>query len=101
MIRHIVMWKLDAAYSIQEKSNLLKEFTAKLDSLFGKIQELKSISTHLNSEQANQSNYDLMLETAFDTIEGLNAYQTHPEHLKVVEFVKTLKTQRACIDYEY
>jgi hypothetical protein len=33
-------------------------------------------------------------------MEDLKTYQVHPEHLKVVEYVKTLNLKRAAIDYE-
>ena len=34
------------------------------------------------------------------TIDDLNAYQVHPAHLEFGKFIGTVKTDRACIDYE-
>lgn len=101
MIRHIVMWKLDENYSSMEKSNFIKAFSSKLLALDGKIEELRSISTHTNSSKAPETNYELMLDTSFDSIEDLKKYSTHPEHLTVVTFAKQFKLQRSCVDYEY
>jgi hypothetical protein len=100
MIKHIVLWKLDESYSFEEKQNILEIFSDKLFNLVGKIEELKSLSVHLNSKEASSSNYDIMLETTFNSFIDLDTYQIHPEHQKVVEYVKSLKRQRACIDYE-
>lgn len=100
MIKHIVLWKLDDSYTISEKDSLLKEFSQKLMALSGKIDELKSIKVYLNSKEAASANFDIMLETTFDSFVDLDAYQAHPEHQKVVEYVKSLKRQRACIDFE-
>ena len=101
MIRHIVMWKLDASYSSQEKIQLLGTLKEKLLQLKGKINELNSIAVHFNSEDAPELNFDIILDSSFDSMAALNAYQVHPEHLKVGEFVKSLRLQRACIDFEF
>jgi hypothetical protein len=101
MIKHIVLWKLDDGYSFTEKDNILKTFTEKLMGLSGKIDELKSLAVHLNSKEAASANYDILLETTFNSFVDLDAYQVHPEHQKVVEYVKSLKRQRACIDFEF
>jgi hypothetical protein len=102
MIKHIVLWKLDASYSETEKSDVLNVFKAKLLALNAIIPQLKSsLSVGFNSKDAPEANYDIALESTFDTIKDLDAYQIHPEHLKVVEFVKSLKRERACIDFEF
>jgi hypothetical protein len=101
MIKHIVLWKLDSSYSPADKEEILKIFKAKLLGLKGKVPQIQSLEVYLNSKQADATNYDIMLETGFNTINDLNDYQVHPNHLIVVEYVKTLKRQRTCIDYEY
>jgi hypothetical protein len=100
MIKHIVMWKLDEQYSPEEKKILVNEFRQRLLQLEGNIAELKEISVRLNTEQADKTNFDMLLDTTFNTIEDLNSYAIHPEHLKVVEFAGTFKKVRSCIDYE-
>lgn len=95
------MWKLDERYSSTEKSNFMKAFSSKLLALDGKIEELRSISVHRNSAKASETNYELMLDTSFDSIEDLKKYAIHPEHLTVVAFLKQFKLQRSCVDFEY
>ncbi len=42
---------------------------------------------------------DMVLCTEFQTLEDLQTYAAHPEHQKVVEFVKPLVSDRAVVDY--
>lgn len=100
MIKHIVMFKfLDTACGRSKKENLLIA-AEKLSDLMGKVPTLLSSEVKLNSDSADQSNYDLLLITEFNDFDGLNEYATHPLHLKVVEFIKEVRESRACVDYE-
>jgi len=101
MIRHIVMWKVDESYSQSEKEEFTNTFTTKLLDLEGKIDELKTISVNSNSDKAPDTNFDIVLDTTFTSIEDLKAYAVHPTHMKVVEYAKQFKLQRSCVDYEY
>ncbi len=101
MIRHIVMWKVDSSVSNEDKNKHVNAFMEKLLQLEGKISELKSIGVYLNASNASDTNYDIMLDTTFNSIEDLKSYAIHPEHLKVVDFAKSVKKERACVDYEF
>ncbi|MBN2486066.1 MAG: Dabb family protein [Bacteroidales bacterium] len=101
MIKHIVLWKLDEAYSATEKKEILSVFREKLEALRGKIEGLQSLVVNFNEHSAPTGNYDIMLETTLESMAAIEAYQVHPEHMKVVDFVNTLKRQRACIDFEF
>lgn len=101
MIKHIVMFKLsEDAEGKTRKENLdialdmLKNFKE----LIPIIKDFKAVS---NAPNAPDSNYDLALICDFENIEDLNAYQTHPEHLKFGKFITKVRESRACIDYEY
>lgn len=100
MIKHVVMWKLDEQYSFEERRKLVNEFRNKLLQLDGKISVLKEISVQLNAKEADKSNFDILLDTSFNSLEDLKVYAKHPEHMKVVEFAGTFKKIRSCIDYE-
>ena len=65
------------------------------------VKELKKGEIVINSKEANQSNYTISLLCDFETIDDLNAYQVHPAHVAFGKFISTIKTDRACIDYEY
>lgn len=100
MIKHIVMFKLKASEgkTVMENARDAKE---KAEKLKGLIPSLVNMEVVLNSEQTPESNYEIALICDFKDVEGLNAYQTHPEHLKFGAFIGTIRESRACIDYEY
>lgn len=101
MIKHIVMFKL--AENALGKTAAENALTAKrmLDGFEKKIPSLKKIEIGINAADAPESNCELALVCDFDDIDGLNAYQVHPEHKKFGEFICQVRTSRACIDYEY
>ena len=72
-----------------------------LADLQGKIDVLLASDVRLNSENADKSNYDLVLTTDFNGFDELHQYAVHPLHLKVVEFIKDVRESRSCVDYEY
>ncbi len=100
MIKHIVMWKLDEGYSSEEKENILDSLKKQLLDLETKVDALRSISVGLNHIGANNTNFDIILDTSFDNMADLKAYAIHPEHMKVVGYLKSIKLDRACVDYE-
>lgn len=101
MIRHIVLWKLDNSYSTQEKNEIKKQLKDKLTHLTKVINELVTLEVCFNSEKAAESNYDIMLDSTFKSMDDLKIYQEHPEHVKVGSFIKSLKVQRSAIDFEF
>jgi hypothetical protein len=101
MIKHIVLWKIDASYSNSERETIKNEFRQRLFGLKEQIPVILNLEVYLNSELATGSNYDLMLDTVFNSIEDLNTYLLHPAHIKVVEYVKSLPLQRAAIDFQF
>lgn len=96
MIHHIVMWKLKES---DKKNNALK-IKNDLEALKDRIKELQYIQVNTNMEIAPQSNFDILLDSRFKNFEDLTLYANHPEHFKVVEFIKTVVVQRVAIDYE-
>ena len=95
MVKHIVMWKL--------KNNLDKENTAveiknKLEGLQGRIDGLLHIEVGIDFSQTDAS-ADVMLYSEFADAEALSAYQTHPEHVAIAGFVKSVAAERRLVDY--
>jgi hypothetical protein len=95
------MWKFDASYSAEEKKTIIENLSSLLLGLEGIIEELKSIAVHTNTKGAPESNYDVLLDTSFENLDDLSTYAGHPEHLKVVEYLKGYNKERSCVDYEY
>jgi hypothetical protein len=100
MLHHIVLWKLDDIYSSEEKSDIKKQLKDKLLNLINNIDELRSMEVIFNSEDASMENFDIILNSKFESLQDMKKYQVHPEHIKVAEYLKTLKLKRASIDYE-
>jgi hypothetical protein len=84
----------------QQKQDALDQFKSKLMDLKKHIPELKHIEVGQNY-LLNAASYDLCLISHFDDIAGLDVYRVHPEHLKVVDFVKEITVDRAAVDYEF
>jgi hypothetical protein len=100
MINHVVLFKLKKYDSESEKQNVIGNIEDALLSLSGKIKELKHIEIGVNYELAAKS-YDICLISHFDTVEQLDIYRIHPEHLKVAELIGQHAVERAAVDFEF
>lgn len=100
MIRHIVMFELLEEAEGKSKIENTKLAKEKAEELREKVPSLKGYQVVTNSEQADQTNYDIALICDFDDMEGLNAYQNHPDHKAFGAFIGKVRKSRACIDYE-
>lgn len=100
MVRHVVLF--DFAKEAEGKTAIENAVIAKdmLLSLKDKIDVLKRIEVGINDAEADETNYTLCLSCDFESLEDLQVYQNHPEHLKVGSFIGRVKTQRSCVDYE-
>lgn len=101
MIRHIVLWKLDESYSDRDKQKILDDFRSRLLDLGQKIAVLVHIEVYLRDKSTLSTDYDIMLDTVLKSQADLETYKYHPDHQKVVAYVRTLKAQRAAIDFTF
>ncbi len=93
MIKHIVMWRLK---DNEQNAPALK---AMLEGLKEKIPQIREIEAGVNFNPSDAS-ADVVLYSAFDDTDALAAYQKHPDHVKVAEFLKEIATDRKVVDYE-
>lgn len=100
MIKHIVMFKLKEADGRSEYENAA-EAQRRFEDVIANVRELKRGEVVINSKDAPESNYTIALICDFESIDDLNAYQVHPAHVEFGKFIGAVKTDRACIDYEY
>jgi quinol monooxygenase YgiN len=98
MIKHIVMWRLKESGADGARKENAKKLKAILESLREKIVEIKRLEVGINFAES-ESSADVVLYSEFASKETLDAYQKHPEHLKVVEFVKQVSAERRVVDY--
>jgi hypothetical protein len=97
MIRHIVMWRLrgDTPPELQEARWLVKE---SFEELRGRIPGMLKLDVGLDSSAVDYA-CDAVLITEFDSQAALDAYATHPEHLRVRELPRDIRTARFQVDY--
>jgi antibiotic biosynthesis monooxygenase (ABM) superfamily enzyme len=95
MLKHIVMIKFNPG---EDSEKLSGEFTEKLYGLLKTVPSLKSMEVGKNIN-TKPSAYHLVLTALFDNEEGLNAYRVHPDHVKILERMKTTVEKVAAVDY--
>ena len=95
MIVHIVMLK----FKDEDKDSNILKVKDGLNSLALKIDELKSIEVGVNFADEGRA-FDLSLYSTFESKDDLKAYSVHPEHIKVVELIKSVTTESKVVDYE-
>ena len=100
MINHVVLFKLKKYDSESEKQDIIGVIEDALLGLKSKITELKHVEVGVNYELSAKS-YDICLITHFETIEQLDAYRIHPEHIEVAELIGQHAVERAAVDFEF
>lgn len=100
MINHVVLFKLKKYDSDSEKQTVISRIEEALLSLSDKIKELKYIEVGVNYD-LNAKSYDICLITHFNTLDDLEIYRVHPEHVKVGELIGQHAVERAAVDYEF
>ena len=95
-IRHRCRFKVKE----EGKEAALKEALERVQTL-KEIPGLQRFEVVTNSKEAPESNYEISLIFDFFSIEDLNSYQKDPKHVAFGDFIKSVRTDRACIDYEF
>ncbi|GAA0691231.1 MULTISPECIES: Dabb family protein [Clostridium] len=98
MIKHIVMWKLKDFSNGNDKNQNAQIIKERLEKLPEIIEEVSFLEVGIDISNTSSS-YDVVLCSEFESEEKLKAYATHPEHLKVVEFITEVKEERIVVDY--
>lgn len=94
MITHIVMFK----FQEENKRENIVEVKKRLDALIDLIPVLKQIEVGINFTESPRA-FDLSLYSTFETREDLEIYAVHPEHLRVVELIKSVTIESKIVDY--
>jgi len=95
MIVHIVMFKFKEE---NKKANIIQA-KQMLENLMGAVPSLRSMDVGINFASEERA-MDLSIITSFESKESLEAYAVHPEHLKVVDFIKQVVEYSKVVDYE-
>ncbi len=95
MVVHIVLFQFKEE---NKKANMIQA-KQMLEELMGAVPTLRSMDVGMNFSNEERA-MDMSIITSFESKEGLNAYASHPEHLKVVAFIKSVVAYTKVVDYE-
>jgi hypothetical protein len=83
MIRHIILFKLKDFSSESERNEALQNVLVTFRSLVGQIPQIRQFRVEPDCVQG-PSSYDVIIDSTFNSIEDLKAYQAHPAHIDAV-----------------
>jgi quinol monooxygenase YgiN len=97
MIRHIVMWNI-RGNTAQEKAANIGKLQRGFESLRGRVPGLLHVEIGVDTSRVDYA-CDVVLYSEFESQAALDAYATHPEHLRVKNEIGDIRTQRHQVDY--
>ena len=100
MIKHIVFFKLADNAEGKTKAENALFIKTELENLINSIPQIKFIEVGINSAEAPAGNFDIALNSEFESMADLDTYQAHPDHKRVAAYIGKVRTDRACVDYE-
>jgi len=92
MITHVVLFKLKDPSSIQKTREVLM-------GMDGKIPQIRDLEVGVDVVRSQRS-YDLALITRFDSMEDLQAYQVHPVHVEVLNYITSVRESVVAVDFQ-
>ena len=95
MVMHIVMFQFQKGTS----ETIKEEIKQQIEELADLVPGLLNIKVGHNFAQEDRA-MDMVLISHFESKEDLDFYATHPEHLKVVAFIKTVAEYSKVVDFE-
>ncbi len=95
MVRHIVFFKLEDNSEANKK-----DIKARFMGMEGKIEGMQNLEVGLNFSTEERA-FDMALSCDFADKEGLKFYATHPVHVEIVTYLKSINTVTKVVDYEY
>ena len=99
MIRHVIMWKFTEEFEGMNKDMIMDAVEEKFRHLKKTIPEIKFMSVERDVLRSVRS-FDMIYVTEFESLEALEVYRVHPEHVKVAEFIGKIRTAQAVTDTE-
>lgn len=94
MLRHIVMMKFNEKGKAE---NAAARIEGMLYGLLKTVGPLKKMEVGISDFENNI--FGLVLTADFEDEAGLNIYRAHPEHVKILDYIKEVVEQLAAVDY--
>ena len=101
MIKHLVLWRLKDSANGKTKAENARLLKDRLEALNGRIPGLRRIEVGINVHDSHSGadDADVVLYSEFESQAALDAYGTHPEHVRVKNEVADLRIARHQVDY--
>ena len=99
MIRHTIMWKFKEQVGNEDRDAIMSHVEKILSALKPIIPEIRSMRIEKDILRS-QSSFDMIYITEFDSLDTLEVYRVHPEHMKVSKYVAKVSTARVVADCE-
>jgi hypothetical protein len=93
------MWKFTDAFDGMNKEELMDLVEEKFRYLKRTIPEIRFMSVERDVLRSERS-FDMIYITEFDSLEALEAYRVHPEHVKVAALIGKIRVAQAVTDTE-
>ena len=97
MIKHIVMWNVRGDTPAL-KARGIAQLKQAFEGLRGRIPGLLCLEVGVDNSGVDYA-CDVVLYTEFESQAALDAYATHPEHLRVKQELGDLRIARHQVDY--
>ena len=96
-LRHVVMMKM-AGDSLEERNERAALLAGELEALPPHIEQILALTVGMNTI-VSPGNWDLLLTVDVADETALEAYRTHPEHLKVAQLIQQIVADRCAVDH--
>lgn len=97
MVRHVILWRLKETTENPEavKANAKRELEALLNVIDG------ALKIEVKTDPLPTSDCDMMLDSAFESVEAYEGYRAHPLHVRAADtYIRPFTECRFCIDFE-
>lgn len=91
MLLHLVLVRFDDPADTEEAERRVR-------ALVGRVDVLRRLDVGRNVVASGRA-YDLGIFAEFDTLDDLDTYQNHPEHVPVAEFIRERRSAVAAVDF--
>lgn len=99
MIKHIVFWKINKDGTALDRKKTIESFREKTEYLKTIIPQIREAAVGENVNPGDV--FHICIDSVFDSLEDLDTYINHPEHLKVREFMDSVSYGKTVFDYEF
>jgi hypothetical protein len=94
MLTHVVLFK----FKPETTAGDIQQMAAGLGGLPQMIEEIREFRFGTDVLRTERS-YDFALVSSFEDLEAMQRYQVHPEHQKVLAFIKTIVSSVFAVDF--